>query len=69
MATLEDVTSRVLGGLTNLTEERLHEIATLCDLSGDKLEKVKGRGRLGILRLVTSYLTGEELGEKGRIGG
>ena len=64
MATLEDVTSRVLGGLTNLTEERLHEIATLCDLSGDKLEKVKGRGRLGILRLVTSYLTGEELGEK-----
>ena len=68
MAMPEDVTTSVLGGLTQLEESQLLEIASLCDLPAGKLQKAKNKGRSAVLRLVASFLTGEEL-EKEEDGG
>ena len=62
MVTLEDVTSSVLGGLTQLKEKQLLEIAALCDLPAGKLQKVKS-----IKRTLWSSTVGNIIFERGRI--
>ena len=58
---LEDVTTSVLARLPQLEEGHLLEIADLCALPNDKKVKAKGKGRSAVLRLVLSFLTGEEI--------